>query len=52
MLKHQNKNIFAKDQDPNWPEKVFVDKKVKNTVPWTDDLNDFNGEKIVGMLKK
>ena len=28
------KNIFAKDNVPNWSEEVFVIKKVKNTVPW------------------
>ena len=27
------KNIFAKGYVPNWSEKVFVIKKVKNTVP-------------------
>ena len=27
------KNIFAKGYTPNWPEEVFVIKKVKNTVP-------------------
>ena len=27
------KNIFAKGYMPNWPEEVFVIKKVKNTVP-------------------
>ena len=26
------KNIFAKGYTPNWPEEVFVIKKVKNTV--------------------
>ena len=29
------KNIFAKSYTPNWSAKVFVIKKVKNTVPWT-----------------
>ena len=27
------KNIFAKGYTPNWPEEVFLIKKVKNTVP-------------------
>ena len=27
------KNIFAKGYTPNWPEKVFVIKKVENTFP-------------------
>ena len=29
-------------------EEVFVIKIVKNTVPWTYLIEDFNGEKIVG----
>ena len=29
------KIIFAKGYTPNWSEKVFVIKKVKNTVAWT-----------------
>ena len=28
-------NIYAKGYIRNWSEKVFVIKKVKNTVPWT-----------------
>ena len=42
------KNIFAKGYTPNWSEEVFVIKKVKNTVPWTNVINDLNGEKIIG----
>ena len=30
------KNIFAKGCVPNWSEEVFVIKRVKNTVPWTN----------------
>ena len=30
------KNIFAKCHTPNWSEEVFVIKKVKNTVPWSN----------------
>ena len=41
------KNIFAKGYMPNWSEEVFVIKKVKNTVPWTYDINDLNGEEII-----
>ena len=44
------KNIFAKGYTPNWSEEVFVIKKVKNTVPWTYIINDFNGEEIIGTL--
>ena len=41
------KNIFAKGYTQNWYEGVFVIKKVKNTVPWTYIINDFNGEEII-----
>ena len=44
----KHKNIFAKGYTPNWSEEVFVIKKVKNTVPWTYDINDLNGEEIIG----
>ena len=40
------KNTFPKGYTPNWSEEVFVIKKVKNTVPWTYVINDFNAEKI------
>ena len=42
------KNIFAKGYMPNWPEKVFIISKIKNTVPWTYVINDLNGEEIIG----
>ena len=48
MLEYQNKNIFGKGYTPNWPEEVFMIKKVKNTVPWTFVINDLNGEEIIG----
>ena len=41
------KKIFAKGYTLNWSEEVFVIKKVKNTVPWTFIINDFNGEEII-----
>ena len=41
-------NIFAKGYIPNWSEKVFAIKKVKNTVPWTFVISDLNGEETVG----
>ena len=46
------KNIFAKGYTPNWSEKVFVIKKVKNTVPWKYFINDLNGEEIIGAFYK
>ena len=45
------KNIFAKGYVPNWYDEVFLIKKVKNTVPWTYNINDFNREEIVGLLE-
>ena len=38
------KNIFAKEYTPNWSEEDFVVSKIKNTVPWTYDINVLNGE--------
>ena len=37
------KNIFPKGYAQNWSEEVFVIKKVKNTVPWTYVIEEFNG---------
>ena len=42
------KNVFAKGYVPNWSEEVFVINKIKNTVPWTYEINDLNGEEIIG----
>ena len=42
------KNIFAEGYMSNWSEEIFVIKKIKNTVPWTDVINDLNGEEIIG----
>ena len=39
-------NILAKRYTPNWSKEDFVMNKV-NTVPWTYDINDFNGEEII-----
>ena len=42
------KNIFANGYTPNWSEEIFIVNKVKNTVPWTYEINDLNGEEIIG----
>ena len=34
------KNIFAKGYTQNWPEKVFVVSKIKDTIPWTYVISD------------
>ena len=44
----KHKNIFEKRYDPDWSKEVFVNKKVKNTVPWTYVISDLKGEEIVG----
>ena len=39
FLKYQNIKAFSqKVCTSNWSEKVFVIKKVKDTVPWTDTV--------------
>ena len=42
------KDVFTKDEKPNWSEEIFVVKKIKNAVPWTYVISDLNGEEIVG----
>ena len=44
----KNKNVFAKGNTPNRSEDVFVIKKVKNTIPWTYFIKDFNGKEVFG----
>ena len=43
----KHKNIFAKGYTPNWSEKVFVIKRIKNSVPWTYVVNDLNSDEII-----
>ena len=42
------KNIFAKGHMPNGSKEIFVVNKIKNTIPWTYELKDLNGEDIIG----
>ena len=46
------KNIFANGYAPNWSEEIFVVKKIKITVPWTNVIGDLNGEEIIGSFYK
>ena len=39
---------YTKGYIPNWSEKIFVIKEIKNTVPWTYIINDLNGEEFIG----
>ena len=42
------KNIFAKRYTPNWSTEIFIVNKVNDTVPYTYNLKDLNGEEIIG----
>ena len=42
------KNISAKGYTPNWSRKLFIINKVNDTVPYTYNLKDLNGEEIIG----
>ena len=42
------KSIFTKGYALNWPEDVFVTKKVKNTVTLAYVIRDLNREEILG----
>ena len=42
------KNIFAKGYTPNWSTEIFFVNKVNDTVPYTYNLKDLNGEEIIG----
>ena len=46
------KNIFAQGYAPNWSGKLFIIKKIKNTVPWTYVVSDLNGEEIAEVFMK
>ena len=42
------KKIFAKGYTPNWSKEIFIVDKVNDTVPYTYNINDLNGEEIIG----
>ena len=42
------KNIFAKGYTPNWSREIFIVNKIKDTVPYTYNLNDLDYEEIIG----
>ena len=46
----KNKNIFGEGYTPNWLEEVLVVNKIKNTVHWTNVINDLNAEEIIGSV--
>ena len=40
--------MFCKGYVPNWFKEVLVNKKVKNSVPWTCVIINLEREEIVG----
>ena len=42
------KNIYAKGYTPNWSTEIFIINKINDTVPYTYNIKDLNGEKIIG----
>ena len=52
LLEYQNIKYFCKRLHSNWPEEVFVIKKVKNTVPWTYVINDLMQQKLLEIFTK
>ena len=41
------KNIFAKGYTANWSTEIFIINKINDTVPYTYNLKDLNGEEII-----
>ena len=44
------KNIFSKGYTENWSTEIFIIDTVLKTNPWTYEIKDLNGEKIIGSL--
>ena len=42
------KNVFAKGYTPYWSKEIFIVDKINDTVPYTYNIKDLNGEKIIG----
>ena len=42
------RNIFAKRYTPNWSRELFIVDKINDTVPYTYNFKDINGEEIIG----
>ena len=41
-------NIFAKGYSRNWSTEIFMVDKINDTVPYTYNIKDLKGEKIIG----
>ena len=44
------KNIFARGYTPNWSRETFIINKINDTIPYTYNLKDLNGEEIIGSI--
>ena len=42
------KNIFAKGYTPIWSREIFIINKINDSVPYTYNIKDLNGEEIIG----
>ena len=42
------KNIFAKGYTSNWSTEISIINKINDTVPYTYNLKDLNGEEFIG----
>ena len=42
------KNMYAKGYTPNWSREIFIVDKKNDTVPYTYNIKDLNGEEIIG----
>ena len=42
------KNIFAKGYTPNWSKEILIVYKINDTVRYTYNIKELNGEKIIG----
>ena len=42
------KNIFAKGYTPNWSNEIFILHKINESIPYTYNIKDLNGEDIIG----
>ena len=42
------KNIFVKGYTLNWSREIFIVNKINDTVPYTNNIKDLNGEEIIG----
>ena len=46
-LEYLNLKIYLL-KDPNWSREIFIINKISDTIPYTYNLKDLNGEEILG----